>query len=251
MSSTGEIEEYYDKVTDVYLRIYGKVIQAYRPSSEKKLLKYLAESIDLKKGQYILDAGCGVGGPAAWFASKQKVRIEGLTLSGEQVEIANDSIKRENLTDLVTIRKGDYHQLTTYYAENTFDGTIFLESLGHAEDPVAVIQQAAMVTKPDGFIFIKDFFKKESRDAEFQKKVDVIIDRMNEHYCYNTLKLLPVIEALRSCDFEIEYIKKFEFNDDTGVRARFEEDQKIEIFEGYEEFWPAEWLELKCWHKQG
>jgi hypothetical protein len=73
---------------------------------------------------------------------------------------------------------------------------------------------------------------------------------MNESYCYNTLQLLPILEALRANDFEIEFIKKFDFKDDTGIRAEFEKDQKIEIFKGFNEFWPAEWLEIKCKHSK-
>lgn len=69
---------------------------------------------------------------------------------------------------------------------------------------------------------------------------------MNDNYCYNTLRLIPVIETLRSLDFEIEFIKKFDFDDDTSIRAAFEADQHIEIFKGFEEFWPAEWLEIRC-----
>jgi len=228
------------------MRIYGRVIQAFRPSSESKLLKYLAESIGLRKGMKILDAGCGVGGPAIWFASRKKISVEGLTISGKQVDMANQEITRRKLNDRVVVRKGDFHLISDNYMQNDFDGAIFLESLGHADNPEKVIDSASKVVRPGGFIYIKDFFKKESADQEFQHKVNVVIDRMNKHYCYNTLSLLPVLTALRKNDFEIDFIKRFDFNDDTSIRARFEEDQGIDIFEGFEGFWPAEWLEIRC-----
>ena len=72
----------------------------------------------------------------------------------------------------------------------------------------------------------------------------------NQNYCYNTLQLEPILKALRANDFEIEFVKKFDFKDDTSIRAAFETDQNMDIFEGYEAFWPAEWLEIKCKHSK-
>lgn len=250
MSTAKNVEDYYDSTTGTYLKIYGEVIQAFRPSSQSKLLAYLKNSIGFKKGQKIVDAGCGVGGPALYFASKCNVQIHGLTISGVQAQIANEKIAQKKMHSKVSVIKGDYHEMSTLLPKASYDGVIFLESLGHAENPVQVINEVAQVIRPGGFIYIKDFFKKESKDATFQEKVDTVIERMNESYCYNTLQLLPILEALRANDFEIEFIKKFDFKDDTGIRAEFEKDQKIEIFKGFNEFWPAEWLEIKCKHSK-
>jgi ubiquinone/menaquinone biosynthesis C-methylase UbiE len=250
MSTPKDVEQYYDSTTGTYLKIYGEVIQAFRPSSESKLLAYLKNSIGFKKGQKILDAGCGVGGPAIYFASKCNVKIEGLTVSGVQAQMAYEKIAKKKLQAKVNVMKGDFHQIASIYPKAEFDGAIFLESLGHAENPIQVINEVAKVIRSNGFIYIKDFFKKESEDAVFQDKIDTVIQRMNESYCYNTLRLLPILEALRANDFEIEFIKKFDFKDDTGIRAAFENDQKIEIFKGMQEFWPAEWLEIKCTHSK-
>lgn len=245
MSTPQEIETYYDKLTDVYRKIYGDVIQAFRPSSDRKLLAHLAKSAGLRKGQVVLDAGCGTAGPAIWFARHKHVRIEGITISGEQARIAQAELQRRKLTDRIHITQGDFHRLTDYYPENSFDNVLFLESLGHAHDAEKVLTQASRLTICGGTIFIKDFFRKESGDPGFQLRVDTVIERMNRHYCYNALRLTPVIDTLRRCDFEIEFIRRIDFDDDTSVRAAFEEDQGIDIFQDMEEFWPAEWLEIK------
>lgn len=246
MSRSEDVQKYYDLKTNVYLKIYGNVIQAFRPSSEKSLLKYLSKSIGLKKGQKILDAGCGVGGPAIYFASEYNITIDGITISSVQATIANEQIKKKRLEKRVSIIQGDYHKLQETYPSKKFDGILFLESLGHSDHAREVIRQAAYLTNPGGFIYIKDFFRKESNDADFQKKTDIVIERMNLHYQYNTLRLLPILEELRANNFEIEFIKKFDFKDDTNIRAKFETHEGINIFEGFEEFWPAEWLEIKC-----
>lgn len=246
MSKSEDVQKYYDEKTNVYLKIYGNVIQAFRPNSEKSLLKYLSKSIGFKKGQSILDAGCGVGGPAIYFASEYNITIDGITISSVQATIANEQIKKKRLEKRVSIIQGDYHKLLEIYPNKKFDGVLFLESLGHSFNARDVIRQAGALTRSGGFIYIKDFFRKESNDTNFQKKIDTVIERMNLHYEYNTLRLIPILEELRANNFEIDFVKKFDFKDDTNIRAKFETHEGIHIFEGYEEFWPAEWLEIKC-----
>ena len=99
--------------------------------------------------------------------------------------------------------------------------------------------------KPGGYIYIKDFYRKEVGDAELQQKIDKVINNIDKHYSYNTLRLAEVITALRYCNLEIQFIKKIEFADDTSIRAAFETHLNIDIFEGMPEFFPAEWLEIK------
>src|SRR5262249_9800587 len=45
----------------------------------------LAERIGLRPGQRVLDAGCGVGGSAAWLARTQGAEVVGITLVASQV----------------------------------------------------------------------------------------------------------------------------------------------------------------------
>ncbi len=143
----------------------------------------------------------GVGGPAMYFANKSKVTIKGITISDEQAEIAKGQVNKKGLAKRVDIQQGDYHYLTNYYEASSFDGVLFLESLGHAENAIQVIREAAKVLRLNGFIYIKDFFKKESRDIHFQNKVDTVIGRMDENYCYNTLRLIPLLEEITCLRF--------------------------------------------------
>lgn len=240
------VELYYNKFTDHYLKIYGNVIQAFRPKSTKKLLDYIAESSGLKRGDYILDAGCGVCGPAIYFAKKYNIKIAAITISSVQVEKAKETISLQNLTSKISVEEGDYHYLTKQFKQNSFDSIFFLESLGHSQNPTLAIEEAYKVLKPNGFIYIKDFYKKQVDNQDLQLKIDKVIGNINEAYKYATLDLNTVIMALRRQGFEIEFIKKFDFKDDITVRYNFEKELNIDVFEDLEEFWPAEWLEIKC-----
>jgi cyclopropane fatty-acyl-phospholipid synthase-like methyltransferase len=85
-NNSTETATFYDKNTDKFLNVYGEVIQAFRTKNVNDYLDYTIESAELKDGQSILDAGCGVGGPASYFASKLKCTIQGLTISNVQAE---------------------------------------------------------------------------------------------------------------------------------------------------------------------
>lgn len=240
------VREYYDKMTGSYLDIYGDVIQAFRPTRKKDLLNYIAKSSGLKKGMKIVDAGCGVCGPAIFFADDYKVTVEGITISPVQVEVAREQIEKAKLQKSITVTEGDYHRLSSYYANESYDAVFFLESLGHADHPVKVIEEAYKLLKKDGFIYIKDFYRKITDDPVQQQKIDKVIGNMNKEYNYNTLDLDEVLHALRKTGFDILFMKRFDFKDDISVRFEFEKVNHIDIFEGQEEFYPAEWLEIKC-----
>jgi cyclopropane fatty-acyl-phospholipid synthase-like methyltransferase len=241
-----KVKAYYDRTTRKYLDIYGEVIQAFRPRREKDLLDYLAKSSGLKWKTRILDAGCGVCGPARYFARQYHSAVDAITLSDVQAAEADTRNREAGLQDRIRVVCGDYHQLTRHFQAGIYDAVYFLESLGHSDDPATALREAYALLKPGGYIYIKDFYRRQVDDAAEQEKIDRVIANMDRHYAYHTPDLLTVIGALRACGFLVEFIKRFDFRDDTTVRAAFETDQHIDIFEGMPEFAPAEWLEIKC-----
>jgi cyclopropane fatty-acyl-phospholipid synthase-like methyltransferase len=241
-----KVAAYYDKWHEKYKAVYGKTIQAHRPPNDRDLMEYTVKSADLKDGQTILDAGCGNCEPSVYFATKFKIQIEALTISQQQVQEAAKRITENKLENAIHVRQGDYHELDLIYPANSFDKVLFLESLGHAGTPPAVISSAYKVLKPGGEIYIKDFYPKKPSDAGILKKINSIIDNLNHHYSYNTLDLNDTINALRASNFEIVFIKQIDFKNDASIKNDFEEKFGIDLFGEIEEFYFAEWLEIKC-----
>ena len=238
--------DYYDKWQQRYNETYGDIIQAFRPASEEALISYLAESIKFKSGDKVLDAGCGIAGPAVRFTQRYDIDIFGVTISEIQVRQALELVEKSGLTKKIRIIQGDYHHLTDYFEQDSFDKILFLESLGHAGDPTKVISESFQILKPGGLIYIKDFYIKEPDDRYWRNRIQKTIDNIDRLYSYRTLKLTSTISALRAAGFEIEFIRKFAFQDDISVRFEFESRFGIDIFGGEAEFYPAEWLEIKC-----
>jgi ubiquinone/menaquinone biosynthesis C-methylase UbiE len=241
------IAGYYDTATDSYLQTYGEAIQAFRPGKISELYQYLIKSIGLHKGMSILDAGCGVGGPAVYFAKKMALDITGITLSGKQVQLAKDHAAGQWwMKGHVHFLQGDFHALSTLFPDGNFDGILYLESLGHSYDLPTAVQQAFSALKPGGFIYIKDFFPYDIPDPEKAARYQFVVDRINTAYAYNVIDLNDLLRILRQTGFEIQFIRKFDFEDDIKARAAFEHLNNIDLFGYHQEFRVAEWLEIKC-----
>lgn len=241
-----KVARYYDEWHTGYQQIYGDVIQAFRPTEMDDLMKYISSSIGIADGQTILDAGCGVAGPARWIVKRFDVIIHAVTVSQIQADRAIAAIDQENLSLRVKVQCADYHELSEIFELSYFDRVLFLESLGHSGKPSIAISEAYNVLKPGGCIYIKDFYLKEPADPDWRMRISKTIQNINRFYQYNTLNLPQTIMDLRSVGFEIDFIRKLGFADDISIRQEFESRFNIDIFGGEPEFAPAEWLEIKC-----
>lgn len=244
-TSSEDVRNYYNAWMDRYEQSYGNIIQAFRPKDDNLLIDYLLQSLQLKADGHYLDAGCGVGGVAIPFVKKTGCKIDGITISDAQVQKGNELIVQNHLTDKINITLGDYHHLSKLFGHNIFDGVYFMESLGHSSNPVLVLKEAFKVVKPGGYVYIKDFYVRESEDKKVQKMYDKVIKNINHHYKYNVMKLDIILKAIRSMDVKLNYVKSFDFKDDISVRSDFETKNEIKLFDTDQEFMPADWYEIK------
>lgn len=245
--SAKDVASYYDRHTDSYLKTYGRTFQAFRPKDEDKLHDYLIEAAAIEHGHRVLDAGCGVAGPAIAFAQRKRILIDGITISAFQHEQGMKQLNGHcQLVGRVSLNVGDFHRMTDYYDDETFDRILFLESLGHSHNPDKVIRDSYRLLKKGGMIYIKDFYPLQIPDEQKSKRLRDVIDRIDEHYCYSTLDLNQTISSLRQTGFAIDFIKKFGFVDDTSVRSAFELENGLDLYNGSPEFRIAEWLEIRC-----
>lgn len=202
-----DVQHFYNTNTDKFLEVYGDVIQAFRTTDISIYLDYTIQNAELKDGQRILDAGCGVGGPASYFASKLDVKIDGITVSEVQVEKSKSLLSAKKLKGNVSITHGDYHEMNQVFGTNVFDRILFLESFGHSYNQPLLIEKAFHTLKPGGILYIKDLFKREHPNAEDGKKIDRIVGEINKAYCYNVADLSEVLAAVRKLNFILLFIK--------------------------------------------
>jgi len=250
-SNAEEVKSFYDNHTDKFLKVYGEIIQAFRSSNVNDYLDYTIRNAELQDGQKILDAGCGVGGPAAYFASKMNVDITGITVSDYQVQKSEEVLSSKQLKGQVHIRQGDYHRMDEIFGEGKFDRVLFLESFGHSSNKTLAIEKSFQVLKPGGILYIKDLFKREHPNAEDGKKIDRIISEINKAYCYHVADLYEVLRALRRLNFILLFLKtpevKLDEFEHLTISNNFQElfdIARILTWDGY--VFPVDFYEIKA-----
>jgi cyclopropane fatty-acyl-phospholipid synthase-like methyltransferase len=130
--------------------------------------EYLAELAGVTPGDRVLDAGCGVGGPAMAIARAiPEVVIDGVTVSPVQARLARAFAAEAGLADRIRVYLADFHHLP--FSDGSFDVVLYLEVTGHSQDLGALYQEAARVLRPGGTVYVKDIFRREDPLTERQR----------------------------------------------------------------------------------
>lgn len=79
--------------------------------AQKDKLDHICKKLHLKKDETLLDIGCGWGSMLIWAAQYYGIKGHGITLSENQLEIAQESAKEHGLENRVTFELRDYRDL--------------------------------------------------------------------------------------------------------------------------------------------
>ena len=77
----------------------------------REATKELANLADLKRDSYVLDVGCGIGGPSRYLASEFGCYVTGIDLTEEYCKVAKMLAQRTGLKDRVNYEYGDALQM--------------------------------------------------------------------------------------------------------------------------------------------
>ncbi|SHH14180.1 SAM-dependent methyltransferase [Bradyrhizobium erythrophlei] len=137
--------------------------------------RHLAAKLLIEHGNRVLDIGCGWGGLSLYLAEMTGANVTGITLSTEQLQVANARAAEKNLTAKFFLE--DYRDVTgpfdrivsvgmfehvgvdfyeTYFRRCaellTDDGVMLLHSIGRSEGPDATNPWIAKYIFPGGYI---------------------------------------------------------------------------------------------------
>lgn len=147
------VNAYYDLVTDFYEYGWGDSFHfapRYRGESFAASIArhqhFLAQRLGLGPGDLVLDAGCGVGGPARAVARFCGAHVLGVNNNLYQVERARALTARARLDDACRFELGDFMGLR--HDDCSFDAAFAIESTAHAPDKVACFTELHRVLAP-------------------------------------------------------------------------------------------------------
>ena len=95
----------------VYSCAYFKSPDESLDQAQRNKLEHVCRKLRLQPGDRLLDIGCGWGALVCWAARHHGVRAHGITLSRQQLEVAQQRIFDEGLQDSVTVKLCDYRDL--------------------------------------------------------------------------------------------------------------------------------------------
>lgn len=116
-----------------------------------------AEFMKLRPGMELLDVGCGVGGPARYFAGERKCRVTGIDLTEEFVRTAVSLTKMVHLEDAAKFEHGS--ALAMRFEAGTFDGAYMIHVGMNIADKSGLFREVARVLKPGARFTIFDILR--------------------------------------------------------------------------------------------
>jgi len=245
-----EVGKFYNEQTDNFLKVYGNVIQAFRTIDVTVLLDYQIDAIGLKQGMKALDAGCGVCGPAIYFAEKTGVNIEAITISEVQKNKSKENINQSKAKDTINVRLADYHRVEEHFEPDTFDTVYFLESFGHAINHLQVLDSVWKVLKPGGVVYIKDLFKKKALYKGMEDGIEKEMNNINKAYRYNVPELNTILDHVRKKGYILSSLKTIDIPleqfENLTISNDFQELTGINKIENLRDYvFPVDFFELK------
>lgn len=176
-----DIARYYDNTRFDYAVIWQSPLAAalhygyWTPGTRtlsgalKEQTRTMARAAQIRAGDRILDAGCGIAGPACLLAREWDAHVTGITLSETQLEAGRRRVRRHGLQHRVHLHTGDY--LDTGYEDQTFDVVWAQESACYARDKRDLIREARRILRPGGRLVVADGFASERQGDQAEQQL--------------------------------------------------------------------------------
>ena len=164
MADKSDIKKFWTR-GDIFSRVHQAMLDA--GLNDKKLeiedlfpidqyhARGIAATVDLGKrmpisqNQKLIDIGCGLGGPARYFAKQFKCFITGIDITPSFVQIGNEFNKLTSMTDKVELLVGNGEVLD--FDNETFDGGYSQHVTMNISDRIKFFSEAFRVLKSGAF----------------------------------------------------------------------------------------------------
>ena len=162
--------------------------------AQARLIDLLLERSNLSTGSHVLDVGCGIGGTARYLAKRMGCSVTGVTISGQQVKLANElsineagsaheAIDKSGFTKIgngaVRFLELDAEKMDDFFNESEtkmrFDCVWISEAMSHLPDKALFFRNAFMLLNAGGKLIVADWFKAEGlTDAQVEADIKPI-----------------------------------------------------------------------------
>jgi cyclopropane-fatty-acyl-phospholipid synthase len=181
----------------VYSCAYFKSPHSGLDVAQEQKLDYICRKLRLRRGDHILDLGCGWGGLLIHAAKHYGAYAFGVTLSIPQAELARERIRMAGLADRCKVEVCDYRELDPPQQYDKLVSVGMFEHVGEAMLP-EYFRRAWHLLRPGG-VFLNHGI---AASATFQRKGPSFVDK----YVFPGGELVPInvtLRAAESAGFEV------------------------------------------------
>jgi len=141
--------------------------------AQERKLRALAERARLSPGMHVLEIGFGWGSLSLLLAGHYGVRVTGITLSQQQLELASTRVAAAGLSHLITFVLEDYRVHSPAAAYDRIVSCEMLEAVGHEYLP-AYFANCARLLAPSGLLVVQVITTPEYRYEAYRSSTDFI-----------------------------------------------------------------------------
>lgn len=176
-------------------------------------LEHICRKLRLKRGDRLLDIGCGWGGLVRYAARNYGVEALGITLSESQAAWGRERIRAEGLAGQCRIEVRDYRDLS---ATETFDKITSVGVTEHvpADEQPAYFARANSLLRPGGvFLNHCEVSVDQARGEPIASKIAARIWKRGEfiqRYVFPDARLVPAAHVIASAEqsgFEVRDVE--------------------------------------------
>lgn len=125
----------------------------------------LAELAGVTRADAVLDAGCGMGGPARYLAQTYGCTVRGIDMTPPYLETAELLNALTGLTDRVLLERGDVTDMR--FADQSFDVVWTQHAAQSVPDKAAFFAELFRVLKPGGRAVVHDLHRGPGSPVHF------------------------------------------------------------------------------------
>ena len=126
-------------------RVFGKDL-TQDGQADMDSLNDLISYLEIKKGDKVLDLGCGAGGISEYISDETGAHVTGLDYAASAIDVAMD--QTESKRDRLTFVRGDMNALG--FPKHSFDQVISLDTIYWVADIDEALASIVRIIKPGG-----------------------------------------------------------------------------------------------------
>lgn len=191
----------------VYSCAYFATPEEDLDSAQERKLDYICKKLRLRRGDCLLDIGCGWGGLIMHAAAHYGVEAVGITLSVPQGELARQRLRESGLSDRCRVEVSDYRDIDHDQQYDKIVSVGMFEHVGEAFLP-EYFNRAYELLRPGG-VFLNHGI---AYSATYRRQGPSFSDR----YVFPDSELVPINTTIRAAE-----LSGFEVRDLESLREHY------------------------------